>query len=120
FRDIMQATNLRQVRHFYMIASQRVHAGATGSAAHIQATPHGGAYLTGPGDTGLALPASATLRALVQCTGEFATHALAAYEARPEPVVQFMTLRRLANEAGAAFDAVETKLAEARRGQGLR
>ncbi len=117
-KDIEEATDLKRLRHFYRHVSQRLHAGATGSAAHFYPTPQGGAYNTGPSDTGLALPASATLRALAHCTSVFAMHELNAYKDHGRPVVQFMALSRLTKEANAAFNAIEENLAAAQRSQG--
>ncbi len=118
FKDIEEAADLKRARHFYRHVSQRLHVGATGSAAHLYPTPQGEAYNTGPSDIGLALPASAMLTALVYCTSVFAIHALDAYQDRVEPIVQFTALRQLTEEANEAFNAVEAKLAEARRPQG--
>ncbi len=54
----------------------------------------------------------------IPCASAFAMHELDAYEDHEKPVVQFMALRRLANEASAAFNAVEAKLATVQREQG--
>ena len=120
FTHILQATNLKRLRHFYFYVSQHLHAGATGSTAHLQTTPQGRAFVTGPSDTGLALPASAILMALNQCTSVFALHELTAYKKHAIPAVQFATLRRLANEAHGAFTAAEARVADAQRQQDAR
>jgi len=117
FRKIMQATELKRFRPLYLQLSDHVHAGAGGSAAHIVQTPNGPRFLTGPNRLGLSQPAKAILYGLLQCTSALAQHELTAYQEHAVPVVQFATLRRLANEAAAAFDAAEARVVEAMRGQ---
>lgn len=115
FREIMDATNLKRVRHFYLHVSNRLHAGATGSTAHLEATSHGGAFVTGPSRFGLALSASAILHGLLQCTSAFAMHELTAYKDHAVPAVQFAALRRLVNDAVKVFYDAEARVAEAER-----
>lgn len=109
FREIMKATDIGRIRHFYLVASHRVHASASGSGAHLYPSATGGAYVTGPSDIHLALPATATLFALQQTSAAFATHALQEYDDR-QPTVEFMVLRRLTNEAADVFNGVEEAL----------
>lgn len=110
YRHVEEATNIKQIRHYYVLASTRIHAGATGSGAHLYRASWGGGYNTGPSNTRLALPASSTLMALLQCAAAFSTHALKEYGDR-QPTAQFMALRRLNQEAVASFNRIEQALA---------
>ena len=110
YKDIERTTNIKEIRHYYLLASQRIHAGASGSGAHLYPTATGGGYNTGPADTGLALPAVSTLMALQQTLSAFGLCALNDYD-DAQPVVQFMALRRLTSEAADALNGTERTIA---------